>query len=135
MTDLLTTDHADSGEVVRLNLSIVDTDRLDLGERTRNLPTYARRLPPLHAIPRQQADETAELPTLRTIAVISDPLVVTGEIPRVRSEPVRVRPDDYRARHRRPRPLWAWRALLVGLGSVGTVAVELAGIAALAVWR
>ena len=31
MTDLLTTDHADSGEVVRLNLSIVDTHRLDLG--------------------------------------------------------------------------------------------------------
>lgn len=131
MTTIFAPGPTDSGAI--LHPSIVDTFVQDLGDRTGNLSHYARHLPPLNALRLADAHPdaaiaTGELPLWSTGAEVATS-------PSVRSTPVRVRPYDYRSRHRRPRPVWAWRALLVGLGSLGTVAVELAGIAALAVIR
>jgi hypothetical protein len=45
MTDLLTTDTYDSGEIVRLN-QIAETVRMDVGQTTRNLAPWEAELPP-----------------------------------------------------------------------------------------
>jgi hypothetical protein len=128
MTDLLTTDSADSGEVVRLNPAIVDTDVLDLGEQTRNMAPYIHGLRPI-----RRPESTGEHPVYRPETIANVDELPTEPIPPTVYGPTR--PDDYRARHRRPRPVWAWRALLVGAGSLGTVVLELASLAALAVLR
>ncbi len=154
MTDLLTTDNADSGEIVRLHPSIVDTEVLDataIAGATRSLTGYAKALPPTRFLRRAEADadETVEMYIPTTIAVISDPLVVTAELPLQTPgqprppaplptpppKPTVVKPLFGHGRHRRPFPPWARRAVLLGLGSVGTVMLELAGLAALAVLR
>jgi len=147
MTDLLTTEHADSGDILRLNPSIVETHRLDVGEHTRRLPVYARKLPPLHALRRPDATGEHPLYQPQTIAIVGlqePPIAPPPPAPRVPvaatySAPVvRERPAGYRGVRRRavePRPVWAVLVIGFGLGTVGTVVPELAGITVLVVWR
>lgn len=120
MTDLLTTDHADSGEVVRLHPSIVDTHRLDLGEHTGNLAPYAHGLRPRFRRP----DSTGEQPVYRpqTISVVDlqEPPIAPPPVPLPPPVPTRdARPSSYRSRHRKPVPVWAW--------ALGAVALSLSG--------
>lgn len=133
MTDLLTTDHADSGEVVRLHPSIVDTHRLELGERTGNLAPYAHGLRPAFRRP----DSTGEQPVYRpqTISVVDGEPAGLQEPPIVPPPTPLPPPPPTRNRHRRARPAWSPLARRALMGWVGTVVVELAGIAALVVLR
>lgn len=133
MTDLLTTDNADSGEVVRLHEAIVETDVLDAREivqPTRSLTGYAKSLPPLRGL--RRPDATGEHPIYRPPnfdAALNKPPV--GKVPPCVCGAT-VKPLLGRGKRRRPRAMWAW--LLV---RVGTDLLALAGIAAvaLAVWR
>jgi hypothetical protein len=146
MTTIFATDPINSGEILHPNL--VDTYVLDVGERTRNLSAYARSLPPVWGL--RRSDATGEHPVYRPLTIgVVEPYALQeppiGPVPPLPPPPPRVpvstvygaqeRPDNYRSRHRAPRPVWAWRALHIGLGSVCTVALELAGIAALVVLR
>lgn len=146
MTDLLTTDHADSGEIpssgnVRhfFHEDVVDTAVI---EPTHSLTAYLRTLPPLRALRLADADpaaehDTAELPLMPTGAELAvaalhptPPGTPPGPIdPPMPSPPpplADARPSYHRARHRRPVAAWAWLltgAGLVLLGEVATLAV------------
>lgn len=150
MTDLLTSDHADSGEIPRgetprfFHDDVVDTAVLDLGQTTRNLSTHARRFPPIQALRLADAHpnaaiDTGELPLWPTgaeVVALQEPGQPRPPAPLPDPPPnPTARPPFYRGVRRAPAPVWARRALLVGLGSVGTVVLELAGIAALAATR
>ncbi len=104
MTDLLTTDNADSGEVVRLNPAIVDTFVLDAADlkSTRSLSSFAKTLPPTRVL--RRPDATGEQPLYRpqTIGIVDPFAAPVAEYPVVRlAEPA---PDVRPRGHRRPRP-------------------------------
>jgi hypothetical protein len=126
----------DSGAI--LHPDIVDTHVLDVGEGTRNLSRRARRFPPTQALRLADADpdsavETGELP----VWLPTWPEAEALQEPPIAPPPKVARPWFYRGRRRvrELRPAWAYLAVGAGLGSVGTVVLQLAGIAALVVWR
>lgn len=153
MTDTLI-DRADSGEILRLDPAVWETAELP-AQRTRPLTGYLRTLPPTRALRLadahpEQAHATGEFPLIATGAELA---VAGRSYPPVGpSTPMTPRPsgpanpptppppppgrtDGYRGTRRRPAPLWARRALLIGSGVLGAVALELAGLVALAVIR
>lgn len=153
MTDTLI-DRADSGEILRLDPAVWETAELP-AQRTRPLTGYLRTLPPTRALRLadahpEQAHATGEWPLIATGAELA---VAAREYPPIGpgphpgpdprpgpsgpkpGPPPPVRPDGYRGTRRRPAPLWARRALLIGSGVLGAVALELAGLVALAVIR
>jgi len=127
-------DPVDSGEippthqVLRFADAVVDTARL---ETTRDMREYIA-LRPISPLARYATDAHATIEIPQTIGIYDPGRPAWNALP---AEYPRVRPEDYRARHRRKAPVWARRALLVGLGSVGTVVLELAGLFTLAVTR
>lgn len=147
-------DSADSGEI--LASEICEKQVIPLAQPTRSLAGYAKTLPPMRGL--RRPDVTGEHPAYwpQTIGVIPDPLAVIERLlppgqPRPpQPQPLPTPPPGpvvygpfpkrewfYRGRYRaaEPLPVREWRALHIGLGSVGTVALELAGLAALAVLR
>lgn len=126
MTDLLTTDSADSGEVVRLHDAIVDTDVLDVGEHTRNMPPYIHGLRPI-----RRPDSTGEHPVYRPETIGNVDERPTEPIPPTvyQSEPVR--PRRHRGAHRAATPAWALLVTGAGLGWLALAAVALPVLAVL----
>jgi hypothetical protein len=131
----------DSGAI--LHPDIVDTHVLDVGERTQNMAPYTNGVRP--ALRLADADpgsavETGELPVWLPTwpeTALQEPPILPPPMPLPSPPKPAARPWFYRGRRRvrELRPAWAYLAVGAGLGSVGTVVLQLAGIAALVVWR
>jgi len=120
----------DSGAI--LHPDIVDTHRFEVGERTRNLAPYRHGLPPAYRRSGLTGDQPVYEPQTIGVVDLQEPPPMPPPSP-----PKVARPWFYRGRRRvrELRPAWAYLAVGAGLGSVGTVVLQLAGIAALVVWR
>jgi hypothetical protein len=131
----------DSGAI--LHPDIVDTHRLDVGERTRNMAPYTNGVRPALRLADADPDSAVEtgelpvwLPTWPEAEALQEPPILPPPMP-LPSPPKVARPWFYRGRRRvrELRPAWAYLAVGAGLGSVATVVLQLAGIAALVVLR
>ena len=125
----------DSGAI--LHPDIVDTHVQDVGERTQNMAPYRDGLPPAY----RRSGATGQQPVYgpQTIAIVDlqESTIPPPPAPLPSPPKPAARPWFYRGRRRvrELRPAWAYLAVGAGLGSVGTVLLELAGIAVLVVWR
>lgn len=101
MTNLLSSDYADSGELVSLNLAVVDTHVLDFGETTQAIRPYDVAYP---ALRRPEVDETH---TVR-FALPTDETAIQG--PQQPPPPIPPNPGPVLP----PRRSWWGRLMYVG---------------------
>lgn len=125
MTDLLTRDHADSGD-------LTETARLDVGEATEVIRVYEMDTTPLLRLP--VTDEHPTLTVPRTFEVISDPLAQPGADERLAEilaayPPLRPAAPPRRGRHRAGHSGAWWLLTGAGLMLLGEASALLALLA------